>query len=308
LDAFDKQKYSEAIDLLNRAERLMHAPVHLLYIARAYVQLGKLVKAREIYLDLSRENLDKAAPRAFKDAVQSGQRELSEVEAKLPHVSVVVQGSASGEVRVMRDSVQIPRELLGIPHPVDPGEYKFQAFADGMESAAATVALTEGSKETVILTLRPSENKGGNAETATGGSGTATEGSLVDVRTDSPGTEGVSGLRIGSYVGFGVGAVGIGLGIVFAIQSGNTRSNADDLFEQCSPGCTEEQKAIIGAEDSDADSQRNLAIASFVVGGVGVAAGVTLLVLDLNRQKEAPAQAGVWPVIGIGYLGAEGRF
>ena len=45
--AYEKKNWAEALDLFTRAESLVHSPVHLLYKARALVQLGQLVKARE---------------------------------------------------------------------------------------------------------------------------------------------------------------------------------------------------------------------------------------------------------------------
>src|SRR6185369_1760196 len=56
-DAFDAGKYAEAADLFERAERLLHAPPHLLYAARAHAKLGHVVEARELYLTLTREHL-----------------------------------------------------------------------------------------------------------------------------------------------------------------------------------------------------------------------------------------------------------
>src|SRR5215216_760448 len=102
-DAFDAGKYAEAADLFERAERLVHAPPHLLYAARAHVKLGHLVEARELYLSLTRERLPDSTPRAFRDAQQMGEKELADVEPRLPYVSVVVQGGAGAT------SVQVKR-------------------------------------------------------------------------------------------------------------------------------------------------------------------------------------------------------
>src|SRR3954463_8383902 len=71
-DAFDAGKYAEAADLFERAERLLHAPPHLLYAARAHAKLGHVVEARELYLTLTREHLAANAPRPFREAQQAG--------------------------------------------------------------------------------------------------------------------------------------------------------------------------------------------------------------------------------------------
>ena len=48
LKAFNEGRHAEAIDLFTRAESLVHAPPHLLYIARANEKLGWLVLTGKI--------------------------------------------------------------------------------------------------------------------------------------------------------------------------------------------------------------------------------------------------------------------
>ncbi|HYQ15000.1 MAG TPA: hypothetical protein VEQ58_04570, partial [Polyangiaceae bacterium] len=153
-DAFDNGKYAEAADLFERAERLLHAPPHLLFAARSHVKLGHLVEARELYLTLTREHLPANAPRAFRDAQQLGEKELAAVEPRLAYASVVVQGGAgAANVKVLRNGEPVPPELLGVPTPINPGESSYQAFADDMESTTTKVNFREGVRETVVLTL-----------------------------------------------------------------------------------------------------------------------------------------------------------
>src|SRR5512146_2478764 len=45
--AFSEKRWADAIDFFKRAESLVHAPPHLLYMARAQAQIGQLVEARE---------------------------------------------------------------------------------------------------------------------------------------------------------------------------------------------------------------------------------------------------------------------
>src|ERR1700742_3765530 len=64
--AINEKRWADAADLFTRAESLVHSPVHLLYLARAQVQLGKLVKARENYNRIIREHFAPDAPDAFR--------------------------------------------------------------------------------------------------------------------------------------------------------------------------------------------------------------------------------------------------
>jgi hypothetical protein len=312
-DAFDAGKYAEAADLFERAERLMHAPPHLLYAARSHVKLGHLVEARELYLTLTRDHLPDSAPRAFRDAQQIGEKELADVESRIAYVSVVVQGAGAGasSVRVTRNNEAVPAELLGIPTPVNPGGYTYQAFADGMESTTTTVKLADGAKETVVLTLRgiPGAKK---TPAKSGTSGTASPGSLSEPPPSdaAPGTGESRPLLIGSIVSFGVGAVGVGLGTFFYIKSNETHSRAEGLNTQClldnCPPDSEQARGVLSV-DNEAATQQGIAIGSFIGGGIGIAAGITLLVLDSGRSRAESARAVV-PIVGPNYLGVAGRF
>src|SRR6195952_4861152 len=53
--ASNEKRWADAADLFTRAESLVHSPVHLLFKARALIQLGQLVKARETLLEINRE-------------------------------------------------------------------------------------------------------------------------------------------------------------------------------------------------------------------------------------------------------------
>jgi hypothetical protein len=306
-DAFDAGKYAEAADLFERAERLMHAPPHLLYAARSHVNLGHLVEARELYLTLTREHLPDSAPRAFREAQQQGEKELADVEPRLAYVSVVVQGgTGASSVHVTSNGEAVPAELLGIPTPVNPGEYSYQALADGMESTPNTIKLREGAHETVLLTLRdvPGAAKKRPAEPAAGAS---PGGSL----TSAPPGDAASGvgrpLLIGSIAGFGVAVAGGVVGTVFLLKSNDTAKQSNSLYSQCQPGCMPNDQRNIVSLDDKSTSQKGIAIAGFVAGGVGLAAGVTLLILDQNRSTKQGG-ANVTPLLGLNYVGLSGRF
>ena len=162
-------RWSDAIDLMSRAEKLVHSPTHLLYLARAQEKLGKLVKAQESYLKITREKLAPNAPAAFHTAQKDAKKELEALTPRIPFVTVAVQGAGPLPVTVTMDGIKVPDALVGVPRPVDPGEHKLQAHAEGMSSSVSTISVSEGSRETVVLTLQP----GGAAGPADTGEQTA---------------------------------------------------------------------------------------------------------------------------------------
>jgi hypothetical protein len=199
------------------------------------------------------------------------------------------------------DGEQIPPTLVGVPRPVNPGEHRFRAKSGNLESEETALTVSEGKRETVVLALRPVEGGGTDSAAA--------------VTADTAGTEaepsgGVNGMRIGGFVGLGVGVVGLAVGTIFTVSAGSKRSDADDEFDanNCGSmaGCPTEEERIQSMYD-DADSAQTIGIVGFVVGGLGVATGVTLLVLSSGSNDSAKTPAIV-PYAGLGTAGVFGRF
>lgn len=131
----------------------------------------------------------------------------------------------------------------------------------------------------------------------------------VTVTPDS--VKGSNPLRMGSYVALGVGAVGIGVGTVFGLRAKNKYKEANDFADKNCPAGGEpcalgDNYAEWNELGKSADSAKTLSIVGFVVGGVGLATGVTLFIL--SGKKEQPAAAKVEPYLGPGSLGLRGSF
>src|SRR5882724_9989306 len=73
--AFEAKKWAQALDMFTRAESLVHSQVHLLFKARALVQLGQLVKANETYLSMTRDPVPPTASEAVSKAHESAVKE-----------------------------------------------------------------------------------------------------------------------------------------------------------------------------------------------------------------------------------------
>src|SRR5512145_1200497 len=94
ISAFNEGRHAEALDLFSRAETLLHAPPHVLYMARAAAKVGQLVRARELYLKLSREELAANAPPAFRDAQAEARDEAKAIEPRLASIVITVKAPA----------------------------------------------------------------------------------------------------------------------------------------------------------------------------------------------------------------------
>lgn len=313
LDAYKAQQYDAAIDRFERAQALVHSPVHLLYLARSYAARGKLVKAHEMYLQAKRERLTPASPAAFVRAVEDAEKELQALKPRLAHLTVQVTGAEGAPVSMMVDGEAVPSVLIGVEMPVDPGERQIQVSAPGYFSATRTVALAEGESEQTTIELLPDPE----AAAAASGAGEVEVDPLADVvptrRRDYAGAGRNDGLLYGALGGFAL-AVGGG---VFAYVNQQQRlelnAESDELYMSCPSGadgsrlCEEDEVAVIDEKDAAARSAGTRAVVGVVIGGVGLVAAGTLLGFWLNSGKERGV-SNLQPWIGYRSIGLSGTF
>jgi hypothetical protein len=305
IQAFNDQRYQDAADLFERAESLVHSPIHLLYQARANLKVGQLVKAQEAYIRIIREKFRDDAPGSFKSAQESALAEVEEIKPRLAKLTVKVLGVKQGATLTV-DGNPVPAVLIGVEMPMDPGAHKLEVSAEGYAPQAATVTLSEGQREALVLTLKAGAGGASGAIPAAGEPTTAQpESHTAPPDGKSTPGGGSDGLRIGSYVAFGVGAVGLGVGTVFLLQGSSKSDEADKKFAAFKRGnATQDQ---VNALDDEADSSNNLGTVGLVVGGAGVATGIVLYLLSGDSQEQAHAP-GVTPWVGLGSAGLSGRF
>jgi len=333
--AFDAGKYEKAIDYLSRAEQLVHSPTHLLFMARAQAKLGRLVAAHETYLKITRENLAANAPKAFVTAQDAAEQEQDALDNRLPSVTVTLQGAISApDISVTMDGTALPSAMIGIPLPADPGEHVFKASGPTIASEPVTVRLAEAAKQTVILKLRSTgaaapvvsaTPKGQPAAAAAAPSAAAAAAQPGASNASSPPPESASvsnshghgpGLMIASIASFTIGVASASVGTYYLLKSNSTRNESDQIYDQCvlkSGGktCTDPAVAdVTGPMDADADHQAKIGVVGLVGGGVGILAGFTFLILDLNRSDKSALRTTphVTPVFGLNSVGLVGTF
>jgi len=321
--AFNEGRFKDAVDLFGKAESLVHAPPHLLFMARAHTRLGQFVRAREAYMKIIKEQLPPNAPQAFRDAQVTAEEERKQVEPHIGRLTIKVEGAeAAKDLNVAVDGQPVPTVLLGVPQPTDPGNHTITATATGYKAAPASVSLKDAGQAAVTIKLEVDASAPPPIAAAPATTGPAPAPLSVTPTSEPPrdtGSSGANGMRIGSYVGFGVGAVGLALGTVFVLKSASNRSDADQAtteLEQtyrCSatggrPACDADvpEADRVAQLDKDARNSKTIGIVGYVVGGLGVATGVTLFVL--STRKDTSNTAYVAPYVGPGAFGLRGAF
>jgi hypothetical protein len=300
--ALDAKDFKTAEDDFRRADTLVHAPTLLLGLARALAGEGKFVEAQETYKRIVREGVAPGAPDVFTRAVDDAKREVLDVEPRIGGMTIRVQatgGAAIPNVKVVIDDAPVNAASLGIRRLVDPGPHVVRASADGYKSAELKVTVAPGGSVDAPLTLDPDPTAAAVPAPAVT---PATPPPATDQKPVPDQTPQSGGGTIWPWVAFGVGGVGLGVGIVGGVLALGKHS---DLANNCSGG------ACGPAQQSELDSYHTMGLVStvgFVVAGVGAAAGVTLLILQPKGGAPPASGLHVVPAVGPGSIGAVGTF
>ncbi len=276
--AMKQQLFDDAARALRRADELDPAPQTKLDLGRALVGAGKLVEASAVLHQL--EGAPAKSPGAKK--VQAAAKKLlGEVEARIPWIQVSVSGPREGEATTTIDGEEV--DAAG-EVPINPGEHTVVAEADGWKRAEKKVKVEEGEHEVVKLKMEreaaaapppPKEEKGGS--------------------------------KVPAAIAFGVGAAGLAVGGVFGVLAFNKTSAAK---ESCEDNICPNRPEVVDNRDK-AVSYGNISNVGFIVGGVGVATGIVLLITSSGSGEPDPAEsksAWVRPWIGAGEGGVFGAF
>lgn len=305
-EALAAGKYEETIDLATRAEALVHAPTHLILIARGQAKLGRLVAAKETYLKILREDLAATAPAAFKKAQQEAKDELAAIEPRIASLKVALEGAAGRKVPVKIDEQAVAEALVGVYRPIDPGKHQVVAYPPGLRPVEQSVSLGDGERQEVKLVIPaaplPSGVPGSSTDNPDG------QRPQPDQTTPEPGGGGGGALP---WIGVGVGALGlagVGVGVAFMVIGGGTQADADDLFAACEPGCTIAQQDEVTQLDSDAASQRTIGAVGLIAGGALLAGGAGLAIIGFTSKPKSPQSGWVAPYVTPGGFGLRGAF
>jgi hypothetical protein len=151
-----QKSWPEALARFQFAQRLVDAPTHLLHIAQCMVLLGKLVEAQESYETLAHRELPAGAPEPFRDALETGKRELADLQPRIPTLRIEVRPAPSTlrNLSLSLNGRPLPPEVIGIARPLNPGTYQITATAWGIPPAKPVrVTLGERDSRSVEVVL-----------------------------------------------------------------------------------------------------------------------------------------------------------
>jgi hypothetical protein len=290
-------RHADAVKAFKRSQDLDPNPQTQLEMAKSLQADGKLLEASKTLNEIINAN-----PPVIWPVKSAAQKTLSELEPRIPWIQIKVIGPEQKLTSTTIDGKDVDAEN---EMPWDPGEHVIAADADGYEPAEKTITLAEGAHEVVELTLartggaRPAGASGGDTSTkiTTGGSSGGSSGGGGDILSGP--------FFIPMVVGFGVGVVGLGMGTAFGVMALNSAAEAK---EDCDGNTCPDTVRVRRARDA-AILSGNVSTATFIIGGVGIAAGAAMLVLNLTSSPPPKKeQAFVRPYIGAGEAGVYGAF
>lgn len=295
----EEGKCKEAIEKLERAEALYHAPTILGRLGECQVQIGQIVRGTENLNKVVREQLAANAPKAFVDAQERARRVLDAALPRIAYLTVNIE-PAGTQAEVMVGTTPVPHALIGAERPTDPGTHEVSASAPGYLPAKASVRLAEGAHEQVTLKLEPDPNAA--VEPAPGPTPTEPPPSGTPLLPPaSASTSGSSGGKTAGYILLGLGGAGL---VVGSVTGAIAMGDASDLKKKCDddkPG---------NCEQGDIDSAKSVALVSTISFGVGAAAGIVgvILLATSGKSETAAQREGIRPYVGLGNAGLTGRF
>ncbi|HEY4122869.1 MAG TPA: hypothetical protein VGM56_33625 [Byssovorax sp.] len=277
--AFDRGDYAIACAKFEESRALDPAAGTLLNLAVCEERIGRLVAARDHLITVQHEL------KPGDDRVAYARDLAAKLNARIPTLTIQLARGTPGDALV-HDA----RDLGGATLPVDasmardPGKQVLVLSALGHVDARVTVNLVEGQRAQVTLGVGPLISAAGAAAVPTTDGGRRARF--------------IAGVALG-----GVGVAGFGVAAVTGVILLGKKS---DLDKHCpNKGCDPQGLADLAADESTPLVPVNTA--SWIVGGVGVAAGAALMLTSWPRSRSS-SSARVEPYVGPTSVGLRGAF
>ena len=271
---------------LHRAYRLYPTPTVALFEGEALERLGRLVEAAERYHAAQLAELPPGAHSALRRAVGRATDRLKWLEPRIPALVVQLEGAAAAApgIEVTLDGVALPRAMLGLRRPVNPGEHEVVVALDGQASQRERVMLEPGQTATVVLQVAELDSDVPEPRAPTRGLPAGSDPRDAAAR-DSGGDS--SAHRTLGWVSLGIGAVGLGVGVLAGIVMTGLGSTLERSCPdgRCPPKYEDEVTAWA--------TWRTVSFVGIGVGVVGLATGATLQVTLPAGDSAGQARTGV---------------
>lgn len=232
-------------------------------LARCYEKQGKVASAWKMWTDLSTTAPERLRPDAAANA--------KKLEPRLPRYVIRTQQKIAATI----DGEAID-PTPDVPRPIDPGKYTFEASAaQGHQGWKQTFEAVEGKTQEIVIAFKP-----------------VTPAAVHTEPIEQPKS---SNKRMYGVILMGVGGAFVVGGTVLGVIARGRYDDAKDIcggdIDSCDPLRVEDAQSKVDS----ARSAGTLSTASFIVGGLSVAAGVYLFV---TAPKKSSNDVAIMPAVG----------
>ncbi len=300
----DRGDAKGALAKFKAAHALAGTPITALELGRTYAATGQPVEAVETWLSVARMKVDPKESANAKAARAEAASLAEQTGPKIPSLTLKIEGAPSGTSPVVTvDGASVPIEALGLPRKVNPGEHVVEARVSGLPDQNRNVTLNESEAQTVTITFADAAPVAVVPSPEPKAEPIAKAPPSEHVPPSSPPLPPPAKVRGTSplvYVGFGVGAAGVVLGSIAGIVTFSEKGKIDKLCAGLS--CDPSAKSLV----SGARTWATVSTVGFIVGGVGVAAGIAGLLMPTKVASVGGVSARFY--FDPTYAGVEGRF
>lgn len=269
-------KLAEACASFDESQKLAPATGTLLNLGNCFEKAGRSASAWAAF----RQAAVSARQSNQADRETYARDRAAQLEPNLARLTIQVSPTAQqARAEITRDGVVIGGAEVGMSIPVDPGRHTIGASAAGKKAWSTTIEVKASGEATVDIPAL--EDAPTEAITATAPSPSPPT-TVVAPDTNGPN-------RTLWIAGLGTAGVGVGLVAVASIFGASASSKSSDLEAlAASRGAwSNDQQTTY----DDGKAAATTATVLFAVGGVAIAAGVVLSILNWPRSRSPSAKA-----------------
>lgn len=258
-DAYDAGRYTHALKSYRRADSIVGVPTTGLAVANALAKLGKLREAREVAARVANSRPVAGEPRILTEARKQAAAFARDLDRAIPTLHVGLTGTpATKRASLTVDGVLVSTGAFA-PVSLDPGVHHYRVTADGYVPILARVVLQRNERrrvEHVLVPLSKPSPRPVDAPASTpvlayvgfgvGGAGVlaGTTTGILSLSRAASAKEQCDGtscwpeargdadtskkLATASNISFGVGLVGLGIGLASLLSSSSEKATSPE--------------------------------------------------------------------------------
>ncbi len=273
LEKLQTNDFQGALDDCRKAHEIVGAPTTGLCVARAQIGLGQMLEGKSTLAEIQRYERTPNEHEAFQKAREQASNLSALLSSMTPQVTLIIDGFIPTDLQLTFDGTPVSADELGRPREVNPGTYSVVAWATDFERVTTEISLREGDRKEERIVLRPT-----------------TMAALAPPETQAlPPFPVLTPLEtsISAHIiaGLTIGAFGLAALIAGATTGGLALDRESIVDDHCDANARCDEVGFQAAEEGRAFATAS--IITFIVSGIGVAAGLTVILTDSSGDEHA---------------------